>query len=553
MEQTEHEVHFSNYLQIIKERKYLVMVFFFVTVFAVTAGSFLMKPVYRATVKLLIDVQSPDVLTATDSVALGSTNYYAYKEYLQSQQEIIKSRSIARQVFEEFALGMEEEYRNSSDPITKFLKAVRVEPIRDTRLLLLHVENEDPKLAAGIANRIAKIYVERNLVHISKSEVLNLLKNEYLRLQAKLSEYLRVYKAKHPKMIRLRQEIEQITVRIEEEKARSDTYSLSRDELSGTGSEQDSRFVLASLKANNITVQDPAEVPVKPQKPKKRLNMLLSVIVGLFGGVGLALFLDYLDDTVKTVEDVQRLVMWPFLGNVPDIGSFGKFEEFEKDLLALVKPKEPVAEAYRSVRTSILFSFTEGSALKSLIITSPGPEEGKSLTVCNLAIVMAQGGKKVLLVDADMRKNRLHTVFKVKNDIGLGSFLSGWAKFDKVVQETDIRNLSLVPSGPPPPNPSELLASRRTEEFINEAQKDFDLILFDAPPTAVVTDAIILSRVVDGTVIVIESGKTIKKILPRTDQMFKDAHARIIGVLMNKVSRARTPGYHYYSYYYHKA
>jgi capsular exopolysaccharide synthesis family protein len=492
------------------------------------------------------------VLTATGSVALGSTNYYAYQEYFQSQKEIIKSRRIARQVFEEFELGREEKYRNSSDPITKFLKAVKVEPIRDTRLLLLHVENEVPKLAADIANRIAHIYVERNLVHISRSEVLNLHKNEYLRLQAKLSEYSRVYKAKHPKMIRLRQEIEQITLRIKEEKARSDTYDLRRTELSGASSGEDSRFVLASLKANNITVQDPAEVPVKPQKPKKRLNMLLSIIVGLFGGVGLAFFSDYLDDTVKTVEDIERLVMLPFLGNVPNIDGAGKLKEFEKDLFTLIKPKDPIAEAYRSIRTSISFSSTEEEPLKSIIITSPGPQEGKTMTLCNLAITMVQSQKKVLLIDADMRKSRLHDVFKMKNDTGLSSFLSGHAEFDEVIQETDIVNLSLVAGGPHPPNPSELLASRKTEEFIDKAKEDFDLILFDTPPAAVVTDAAILSRVVDGTIIVIESGKTIKKILPRIKQGFNEAHARIIGILLNRASAARTTGYHYYSYYYNK-
>jgi len=552
MQRTEAEVPLSDYLRIIKDRKNVAIVFFIITVFAATAGSFLMVPVYRASVKLLIDVESPNVLTATDSLALSPTNYYAYEKYFQSQMEIIRSRAIARRVFEEFKMGGTEEYSDSKDPVGEFLKTVKVEPIRDTRLLLLHVENEDPELAADLATRIAEVYVERNLAYISKSEVLNLLKNEYLRLQAKLAEYSKVYKAKHPKMIRLKQEMEQTTVRIEEEKARSDVYDLNNMESSGPGFEEDSRFVLSSLKANNITIQDPAEVPVKPQKPKKRLNMLLSVIVGLFGGIGLAFFFDYLDDTVKSVEDLERLVMWPFLGNVPDTNSVGKLKGFEKDLLTLARPKEPIAEAYRSIRTSIFFSSTKEHPLKSVIVTSLGPQEGKTMTICNLAVAIVQSQKKVLVVDADMRKSRLHDVFKMENGIGLSSFLSGQTEFDGVVQKTDVENLFLVSGGLHPPNPSELLASDKIKEFIDKAEDNFDFILFDTPPVAVVADASILSHVVDGTIIVIESGKTVKKVLPRIDQVFKEAQARVIGFLVNRASPTRTAGYHYYSYYYHK-
>ena len=218
MQQVEQETHLTDYWRIIKERRNVVIIFFIIVVFTVTIGSFLLKPTYRATVKLLIDVESPHALTTTGSMALGSPNYNAYKEYFQSQKEIIRSRGIVRQIFEEFKLSKLKKYRDSAEPITKFLKTIKVEPVRDTRLLLLHVEDENSKLAADLANRIAQIYVERNLAYISKSEVLNLLKNEYLKLQAKLSEYSKVYKDKHPKMIRLKQEIAQIAVRIREEK-----------------------------------------------------------------------------------------------------------------------------------------------------------------------------------------------------------------------------------------------------------------------------------------------------------------------------------------------
>lgn len=548
MQQHEQEVHLSDYLQVIKRRRSVVLTFFSVTVLIVTVGSFLLQPIYRATVTLLVDVESPNVLTTTDSVALGAPNYYAYKEYFQSQKEIIKSRSLIRQVFEEFKLGGSEEYLNAKDPIEEFLKTIKVEPVRDTRLLLLHVDNKNPGLAAGLANRIAEIYVARNLAYITKSEVMNLLKNEYLRLQGKLSELSKTYKHKHPKIIRLNQEIEQMADRIKEEKERAAGYDLARDSSSNP---EASGSVLSDLKANNITIQGRAGVPILPLRPNKRLNMLLAVIVGLFGGTGLAFFFEYLDDTVKGVEDIERLVKWPFLGSVPEMNSGGKITELEKGLFAQLKPKDPITEAYRTIRTSVLFSSTDERPLKNIIITSPGPQEGKTITLCNLGITMAQNQNRVLLVDADMRKPRLHEIFKAKNSTGLSSFLSGQADFAGLVQKTGIENLFLVSGGPHPPNPSELLTSQKMKAFMNSAAAEFNFILFDTPPIAVVTDAVILSQAADGTILVLESAKIGRRMLPRINQVLKDARARIIGVLMNRVSAAHSD-YHYYSYYYGK-
>ncbi len=550
MQQPESELHLTDYLRIIKTRKIVIIIFFFVTVLVVTVGTFLTKPVYRATATLLIDLESPNVLTTTDSVALGSTNYYAYKEYFQSQTEIIKSRSIARQVFKDLNLGQSEDYLGAKDPIGAFLKTIEAEPVRDTRLLLLHVDNKDPELATTIANRIAEVYVERNLFYITKSEVMNLLKNEYLKLQAKLSEYSKVYKDKHPKMIRLKQEISQMATRIKEEKERSVGYDLARPSSSVLNDSSGS--VLAGLKANNISIQDRAEVPHVPIKPKKRLNILLAMVVGLFGGTGLAFFFEYLDDTVKGIEDIERLAKWPFLGNVPEIDTRGKITELEKDLFTHIKPKDPIAEAYRTIRTSVLFSSTEEHPLKTIVISSPGPQEGKTTTLCNLGITMAQGQKRVLLVDADMRKPRLHEIFKKKNNVGLSNFLSGQAEFSRLAQKTEIDNLSLVSGGPHPPNPSELLSSHKVKEFMELAKLEFDFILFDSPPMAVVTDAVILSRAADGAILVLESGRTARRVLPRISQLLKDARIRIIGVLLNRISIERS-SYHYYSYYYGKA
>lgn len=538
-------LHIKDYIEVLRRRREVAIIFFVTTVLLVTIGSFIMKPVYRATATLLIDVESQNVLAASgSSVEFGAQNYYAYKEYFQSQMEIIASRPIVRQVFDELNLAGLKDYANAKDPIKKFSKTISVEPVRDTRLLKLNVDNKDPALSAKIANRLAEIYVKRNLLYISKNELLNLLKNEYLRLQNKLSEYSKIYKDGHPEMIRLKQEIADLVKKIEEEKRNISAYTIEEKNLQEGNA-------LEGLKANNLSIIDPAEEPLAPIKPRKRLNILLSVIFGLFGGVGLAFFFEYLDDTVRSVDDVERLLGWPFLGNIPYIDGNGKMSEFEKDIFVKTHPKDPIAEAYRAIRTAVALSNTGEHPVKSIAVSSLGPQEGKTTTICNLSIAIAQNQKKVLLVDADMRKPRLNTIFKKENKSGLSTFLTNESNFEEVIQKTDVDNLYLVNGGPHPPNPSELLSSHKYKEFITLAKERFDFILFDTTPITVVTDALLVSQSVDGLIVVVESGKTPKRALPRFHKLLEDAKVRIIGTIINKIS-ITNENYYYYSYYHGK-
>jgi len=546
----EQEVHLNDYVETLRNRWAVVAAFFFIVVFAVTAGSFIMTPIYRAAVTLLIDMESPNILTTSGMVALDTQQYYSYKEYYQSQAEIITSLGIVNKVFHEFKIDQDKEYLRSKEPLKKFLKTIRVEPVRDTRLLRLYEENKDPVLAAKIANRIAEIYVKRNLYYISRDELTNLLKNEYLKLETRLSEYSKIYKEKHPKMIRLREEMREMSDRITAAKKATFNSDFFTEQVTSNNFES----ALQGFKANNVSVQDQAEIPLVPVKPKKLFNIGLALFVGLFGGIGLAFLYEYLDDTVKTNDDVARLIKRPFLGSVPDILKMtGRMTDFDRDRLVHCKPKDPVAEAYRAIRTSILFSSTEEHPLNCIVVTSPGPQEGKTTTLCNLGISMAQNNKKVLLVDADMRKPRLHNTFGVENKEGLSNFLSCQSGFDGIVQKTDIEGLSLIGGGPNPPNPSELLSSKKMQEFINLARQRFDIIFFDTPPIAVVTDAAVLAHNADGVIVVIESHKTSKKVIPRIFHLLEEAKNNIIGVILNKVTISKgSPYYYYYSHYYGK-
>jgi capsular exopolysaccharide synthesis family protein len=539
---THTEIHLKDYIEVLRRRRDVAIAFFVSTVLVVTIGSFIMKPVYRATVTILIDPESPNVLTASGMVALKSDDYLSYKEYFQSQMEIFDSQSLGKKVFDDFKLGQTRDYRNAKEPVKSFLKTIRVDPIPDTRLIKLNVDNEDPQLAADIANRIAELYVMRNLYYISKNELMNLLKNEYLKLETKAYEYGKVYKEAHPEMIKLKTEMADMAGRMSDEKRSVYDYNRIEDYLT-----KDSRSTLAGFKANNVSIQDPAEKPVRPIKPKKRLNILLAIILGSLGGIGLAFFLEYLDDSVKTVDDVERIAEWPLLGNIPVIED-DTSGNVNKDIFVDVRPKDPISEAYKSIRTRVLFASTEERPLKSIMITSPGPQEGKTLTLCNLAIAMAQNNKSVLIVDADMRKPRLHEVFGIDNSKGLSSFLSGQASFDDVIRKVNISNINLITGGIMPPNPSELLASHKLVDLIDKAKARFDCVFIDSPPVGMLTDAILTSRAADGTIVTIESGKTSKRVLGRIYQMIGQTHMHVVGVVLNKMPH--TPGNGYYSYYY---
>jgi capsular exopolysaccharide synthesis family protein len=541
------EFNLRDYINVVLRRKNVIILFFITIVLAVTVGSFLMTPIYRAKTTIFIDLENPNVLTSSGILEIQSQNYYSYKEYYQSQKEILTSLPIVQKVFDDFGLINLPGYSGAKEPVKRFLKSIKVEPVRDTRLVELYVENPDPVLAAKMANRIAEIYVRRNQYYISKNELLNLLKNEYLKLEGKLSEYTKIYKEAHPEMIRLRKEIAEVVDKIEKEKkADFDQDYNAVEELLNY------KYALEGLKANNISVLAPAEVPIVPVKPKKLINMMLAVLIGLFGGIGLAFIFDYLDDTIKETSDLERLTKWPFLGSIPKIDLDGLTER-ERDVFVHTKPREPAAEAYRSVRTSVLFSATEEHPSRAIVITSPAPQEGKTTTLCNLGIAMAQNRSRVLLVDADMRNPRLNEVFKLENTKGLSTFLSNQAQFDEVIQKTGVDNLFLVPSGIHPPNPSELLASHKMATFVKEAKGKFDFVLFDTPPVLILTDAVILSSFTDGVVVVVEGTKTPKKALPHIYKLLAGVNARVIGIVLNKLSIHSGSYYHrYYSHYHNK-
>jgi capsular exopolysaccharide synthesis family protein len=307
----------------------------------------------------------------------------------------------------------------------------------------------------------------------------------------------------------------------------------------------------AQFDVGAIQIWDRAEVPVVPVRPNKKLNLILAGVFSLLGGIGLAFLLEYLDDTIKTHEDIEKFIKLPVLGVVPSVKTDSKNVE-DMDLLVQRKPRSNVSEAYRSIRTSLLYTSPNQKEPKAFVVTSAGPREGKTTTAINLSIALAHAGKKVLVVDSDLRKPRVHKTFGIDGSKGLTNYLVGQDGMEDLIVKSEIENLSILPSGPIPPNPTELLDSERMRQFVAETKKNFDAIILDSPPLIAVTDGAVLAAITDGAIQVIWAGSTSRKLVEMGKESIESIGAKVIGVILNnlKVSAGGYyPYYHRYSRY----
>ena len=312
--------------------------------------------------------------------------------------------------------------------------------------------------------------------------------------------------------------------------------------------------VTSQLKENNVRVIDIAESRPDPVEPNYLRNIGVAVLAGLLAGVSLALFFDYMDTTIKTREEVEALGV-PFLGIIPSVpGLAGEGWEIarERYLYALNYPKSAFAEFCRNIRTHINFSAREdGQPPRRLLITSAGPREGKTTSSINLGITFASTGRRVCLVDADLRRPSLHHAFGLPNETGFSSLVLGGLDPREVAQPTPQEGLYILPSGPRPPNPAELLGSPACKAALDRLNEAFDLVIIDSPPVVAVTDAVVLSTEVDGVILVVKSFKVARDLVMQAKRQLVDVEARLIGVVLNDFDiQRKSYGYYYYYTYY---
>ena len=416
---------------------------------------------------------------------------------------------------------------------------------------------------------------------IMNNQVIQNLRNEELNLQRQLSELSEKFGRKHPQIVKTNSELEMVRkslisearkmlnsaktvyeIALNREKFLNRSIEEEKQEILGLSrgmidfkvvseeSENNRRFyemllkklqeatLLSGITVSNLQVIDRAIVPGHPLKPDRRKNILLSIVIGLFGGIFLAIFVDYMDDSVKSQDDVDIHLGQHFLGMVPSA---------DKSMFS--DPLSTVSESYRTIRMGLKFAASQ-RPLKTILITSAVPNEGKTTTASNLAIVLARMGERVLLVDADLRRQSIHKYFNLDNTAGLGSIIVEQGDLLSAIKQVEaIPNLSVLAGGPTFPNPSEVLASEWMKEVISILRGTYDRIIMDSPPIMPVSDPLILAGLVDGVIMVSQAGTTGKAVVRKACQSLTKLNAHIIGLVLNKV-RVRKRGYGYY-YYYH--
>ncbi len=413
-------------------------------------------------------------------------------------------------------------------------RAINVTPIRDTQLLTIKVEGPDPALAAAIANTLPQVFIEQN-----REWQLGRVLEARTALEEEINNTL-------DDIARTQQELKTTTddaarTRLETSLAQyRTTYS------SLVASYQQAKLT-ESQSINNIVIAEPATIPNVPIRPRTATNTLLAAVVGAMIALGAAFLIEYLDDTVKTPDDISRVSGLSTLGAIARLKETGG----ARQLVAWLRTKAPETEAYRTLRTNIQFSSVD-KPLRTLLVTSSSPGEGKSTTTANLAVVLAQTGKRVVVVDTDLRRPVQHKVFGVPNNTGLTTALLNGDNIhlDGHLQPTEIENLQVLTSGPIPPNPSELLGSHRMARLIEALTQQADIVLFDSPPVLAVTDAAVLGRQVDGVLLVADAGATREHALASATEELRKTGANVLGVALNRLD-ARRGGYYYYYYYYY--
>jgi capsular exopolysaccharide synthesis family protein len=324
--------------------------------------------------------------------------------------------------------------------------------------------------------------------------------------------------------------------------------------------------ISAGLRSSNIRIVDPALIPTSPSRPQKARNILLAILIGLVGGIGLAIFREYLDNTVKSPDDIESLTSLPSLAVVPSMPGLNGYHRLSRlggeaahvvasgprvELLSYSQPKSPVSEAFRALRTSLLLSQAEHPP-QVILVTSALPREGKTTVAINLAVTLAQLGDRTLLLDADLRKPGIRRTLNltVGKNVGLSSYLAGVSSLDEVtVPHPSISNLEALTTGPVPPSPADLLASHRMREAIVELRRRFKFIVIDSPPVMAATDPVILSALTDGVLLVVRGGETPKEAFTRTRDLLSAVKCRLLGVILNAVDSSAPDYYYAYRYY----
>ena len=434
--------------------------------------------------------------------------------------------------------------------------------IQDLDKRLSQLENDDVEARATLGPKHPRVLrIQRQIVEIKsqlereKQQVANRIESEYQAAQRR--EQLLRKSLQHQEA-----EANVLNSRLVEHSLLKREYETNQQLYEGLLQRLKEAGISSGLRSSNIHVVDRARPPLAPIRPKKTTNIMIGLVVGMVLGAVLALFNEYLDNSVKVPEDVENLVNLPVLGIIPAVSSVNGggarrtlpgltgTPQQSSELATISQPQSVVSEAYRALRTSILLS-TSKQPPQTILVSSGQPREGKTTTALNLAITLAQRGDRVVLIDTDLRRPRVHRAFGLTNDRGLSSYLAGNSPLDELPRPIrQIPNLFVITSGPTPPNPAELLSSEPIEGLFHELRRQFDFIVMDSPPAITVADSMILAAHADGVMLVVHGAVTTRETLKHTTKLMHSVNARMIGVVLNNVDIRSVDYKYYYTHYY---
>jgi len=574
MEPEEQELNIKKMLYVLFRKRWILYSIFFIVMTIDVIYTYNQIPTYRATSLVLIETPASSTQTSGTMSTQEVLPEIGNSEYYNTQYEILKSRTLSKRVSAALNLKLYESFKGVDFPEDRLQEMITIEPIRKSRLVKVSIDHTNPAVATKITNALVSIYIEQNiesllfmskevmkafpedseeieqhtiygqLKDISKEEameslpaiinnvVLQNMKAEKMTVESEIAKLSKRYKEKHPKMAALLNKLKFLDDKIKIETKK--TLSSLRSDLAGR------------LQANNIRVIDYAMIPRSPIKPKKTQNLMVGFLFSIFFGVGLIFFTEHIDDTVRNDDDVKRIGL-PFLGDFPLLpnkkinAAFneGEFEKLDKDPQAF--------ESIRNIRVNVIFSMPNAK-LKSLLLTSTVPKEGKSFLSAYLAYSFAKNGSKTLVMDADIRKPRVHEMFNIKQEPGLTNILVENLSPDTVITKSKYANLDILPCGQHAPNPVELIASDSMKMLYKKLTEKYDMIIIDAPPCFMIPDALVLSHLASATALVVKSGLVCRDVLSKIKEKLETSDTKIAGVVVN-CSKKESDSYFRHRYY----
>lgn len=556
---TNEELDLSYCINLVFKRFWLLAAMVALGLVAAVLVNLLMRPAYKATALMMINKEDAGKI---DSSPYGS--FASEEDYYRTQYQLLQSRSLLSKVYTKMKLGQVEEFANPNG-LKKLEKSLDVAPITRSRLVNVSATAYDPSLAADIVNTLTDTFVADNVSNrvfmgqdviaalesterssaeqellnsmpqVVNSDFIKTLKQQASKLAADRARLLAKYTTNHPDVISVQNQLDAVNGQINTETRR--LVQSIKIELSG------------QFSGNNIRVIDPAVTPEKPVRPRKLMNLAIGLLGGGLLGLMLVFVLEFLDQSVKSSEDLEEKLGLPFLGFVP----YEKLKKKEREYATLLKDGNSlVAENVRNVRTMLDFSLA-GEHNAPILITSSLQGEGKSHLSSNLLVALAQTGKKVLLVDGDLRRARVHRVFKLSTEKGLSNIWDAdpqKADYAANIQAVeDVPNLFVMTSGQRPPNPAELLNTPKLADFIAWATQHYDQVVVDCPAIMPVSDTLLWGKYIPRAVFVIKYGQTNAKLAQLALDKLKKAGIKVLGAV---IGHYRPEGLSYGKYGYYK-